>query len=71
MIILPEHGSRAPPEWHGNCSKLSPRFPVSTPIGPIEFTVSIAVTACEPKHSKDSLPQMRDLLLSIDSGILH
>jgi PleD family two-component response regulator len=46
-------------------------IPVSTPLGPIGFTVSIAVTSCEPKHSINSLPRMWDLLLSPDGGALH
>jgi len=44
---------------------------VSTSVGPIKFTVSIAVTAAEPKHGMDSLPQLEDHFCSADGGFLH
>jgi two-component system cell cycle response regulator len=71
MIVLPETRFKRAERL---AQKLRGRYaavPVSTSVGPIKFTVSIAVTAAEPKHGMDSLPQLEDHLCSADSGFLH
>jgi two-component system, cell cycle response regulator len=71
MIVLPETRFKGAARVAGKLRQIFAAVPVSTPLGPIGFTVSIAVTSCEPKHSMASLPQMWDLLLSTDGGVLH
>jgi two-component system cell cycle response regulator len=71
MIVLPETRFKGAARVAWKLRHIFAAVPVSTPNGPVEFTVSIAVTACEPKHSMDSLLQMRDLLLLTDGGVVH
>jgi two-component system cell cycle response regulator len=71
MIVLPETRLKGAARVARQLRGIFAAVPVSTPFGPIGFTVSIAVTACEPKHSMNSLPQMWDLVLSTDDGVLH
>jgi two-component system cell cycle response regulator len=71
MIVLPETRFKGAARVARQLRQMFAAVPVSTPIGPIGFTVGIAVTACEPKHSLGSLPQMLDLLPPTDSGGLH
>jgi len=71
MIVLPETRFKGAARVARQLRQIFAAVPVSTAVGPIEFTVSVAVTACEPKHSMNSLPQIWDLLLSTDGGVLH
>jgi diguanylate cyclase (GGDEF)-like protein len=71
MIVLPEKRFKGAARVARQLRSVFAAVPVSTALGPIGFTVSIAVTACEPKHSVNSLPQMWDLLLSTDGGAVH
>jgi len=71
MIVLPETRYKGAVRVAWKLRHIFAAVPVSTPLGPVRFTVSITVTACEPKHSMDSLPQLWDLLLSTDGSVLH
>jgi diguanylate cyclase (GGDEF)-like protein len=72
MIVLPQTRFKGAARVARQLRQMFVAFPVlSTPLGPIGFTVSIDVTACEPKHSLGSLPQMFDLLPPPGSGGLH
>ncbi|HWJ36748.1 MAG TPA: diguanylate cyclase [Steroidobacteraceae bacterium] len=71
MIVLPETRFTRADRVARKLRQIFAAVPVSTPLGPIGFTVSIAVTACEPKHGIDTLPQMEDLLRSTNGNSLH
>jgi len=71
VIVLPETRFKGAARVARQLRQIYAAIPVFTPLGPIGFTVSIAVTSCEPKHSINSLPRMWDLLLSPDGSVLH
>lgn len=71
MIVLPQTRFKGAVRVARLLRKRFGTVPVSTPLGPIGFTVSISVTACEPKHSMGGLPQLWDLLLPTHGGALH
>lgn len=69
MIVLPETRFKGAARVARQLRQMFAAIPVSTPLGPVGFTVSIAVTTCEPKHSLGSFPQMLDLLPPTDGGL--
>jgi two-component system, cell cycle response regulator len=71
MIVLPETRFKRAERVAQKLRRSYAAVPVSTSVGPIKFTVSIAVTAAEPKHGMDSLPQLEDHFCSTAGGFLH
>jgi len=69
MIVLPEtkvHGAnRVAQKLREDLA----RSPVDTGAGPVIFTASIGMTAFEPKHERDGVSKLEDVLRAADRGL--
>jgi diguanylate cyclase (GGDEF)-like protein len=69
VIVLPETAAAGA---HRAAQKLRALFvlhPLSTPIEPIGFTVSIEMTALQGKHDADGAARLDALMRSVDCGV--
>jgi two-component system cell cycle response regulator len=69
MIVLPEtkvHGAnRVAQKLREALAGLS----IDTNAGPVNFTVSVGMTAVEPKHERDGASKLEDVLRAADRGL--
>jgi diguanylate cyclase (GGDEF)-like protein len=69
MIVLPEtkvHGANRVAQ---KLREALAQFPVATNDGPVSFTVSVGMTAIEPKHERDGASKLEDVLRAADRGL--
>jgi two-component system cell cycle response regulator len=69
MIVLPEtkvHGAKCVAQ---RLREALASFPVVTNAGPVAFTVSVGMTAVEPKHERDGASKLEDVLRAADRGL--
>jgi two-component system, cell cycle response regulator len=69
MIVLPEtkvHGAHRVAQTLRENLALSP---LATNSGPVNFTVSIGMTAIEPNRERDGRPLLQDVLRAVDRGL--
>lgn len=69
MLVLPEtkvHGARRVAQ---RLREALAAFPVATNAGPVSFTVSVGMTAVEPKYEKDGASKLEDVLRAADRGL--
>ncbi len=69
MIVLPEtkvHGANRVAQ---KLREALSQYPVATNAGPVSFTISVGMTAIEPKHERDCSARLDDLLRAADRGL--
>jgi GGDEF domain-containing protein len=69
MIILPETGLVGAHQVADKLRHAYGRRPVATNVGPIEFSVSIGVTAIDAAHTLATQSIVEDLLATADRGM--
>jgi two-component system, cell cycle response regulator len=69
MIVLPEtkvHGAKRVAQ---RLREALASCPVATNAGPVGFTVSVGMTAVEPKHERDGASKLEDVLRAADRAL--
>jgi diguanylate cyclase (GGDEF)-like protein len=69
MIVLPETKVHGANRIAQKLREALARSPVDTSAGPVIFTASIGMTAFEPKHERDGVSQLEDVLRAADRGL--
>jgi diguanylate cyclase (GGDEF)-like protein len=69
MIVLPETKLQGAKRVAQRLREALASFPVVTNAGPVAFTVSVGMTAVEPKHERDGASQLEDVLRAADHGL--